>query len=109
MARRVYSRVFRKKISTLIKRLSGNNERERRAFEEPEKVDKEDNSFLSKKIGETIKGFNGGNDYLYSYYRYLDRFHTEPLDMKSLLEFMEYETIDTKIKTLVQNVGEKNG
>jgi hypothetical protein len=109
LACRVYSRVFSKKISSLIKRLSGYDERERRAYEEPEEVDKEDTSYISKKIGEAIKEFNGGNNYLYSYYRYLDRFQTEPLDWKSLFEFMEYEKTDAKIKNLVQNAGENNG
>ena len=109
MACRVCSRVFRKKISSLIKRFSGDNERERRAFEEPEKEDLEDKSLLSKRIEDIVKDFQKGNDFLYSYYRYLDRFHSEPLDIKNLLEFMEYEAIDTKIKTLVQNAGENNG
>lgn len=106
MACGVYCWVLSKKISSLIKRLSGENERERRAFEEPEKIKVEKESYLSKGIEKLIHEFAEGNNYLYSYYKYLDRFHTEPLDWVSLFEFTEYEITEAKIKNLVQNTGE---
>lgn len=49
---------------------------------------------------ECIRGYKYGN-FLYLYYRYLDRFHTEPGSVKGLLEGIEYERIEGKKEKLI--------
>ena len=97
MACGVYSRVSWKKISTLIKRLSGSNERERRAFEEPEQVKEKKTSYLSKEIDRIISGYSHGS-LIYTYYSYMNKFHTEPLDWKNLFEYLEFDRLENEIE-----------
>lgn len=35
--------------------------------------------------------------FVYTFYSYLNKFHTEPSDWRSLVEYMEYNRIENKI------------
>ena len=100
LACRVYCRVLRKKISSLIKKYSGSSERERRAYEEEPEPSKGDN-FLDKLIKELIKKKFVHGDFVYSYYRFLDKFHCEPKDWKDLMEFTDYMNTDGAVHKLI--------
>ena len=39
---------------------------------------------------------------MFTYYRYLDKFHTEPLDIRDLFDFIKYNTVDNKISSIIQ-------
>ena len=47
--------------------------------------------------------------YLFTYYRYMDKFHVEPRDWESLFEFLSYSDIDSKINTSINQLRESNG
>ena len=101
MACRVYCELFIKKISSLIKRLSGENERERRAYEEPEESIK-DKSSLSIKIENIIKENYDSNAFVYTYYKYVDKFHVEPKDWRDLFEYITFDNTESLVNKVVQ-------
>lgn len=39
---------------------------------------------------------------LFTYYRYLDKFHCEPRSFTDLFDFMRYTEVDTSINNLIQ-------
>ncbi len=43
-------------------------------------------------------------DFIFSYYRFIDRFHLVPKDWGELFEFFQYESIDTKIKKFINTI-----
>ena len=100
MASRFCGRLFRKKISSLIQRLSGNNERERRAYEEPEQIKEEKEDYLGKEINKIIASFSYGS-FVYTYYAYMNKFNEEPKDWKNLFEYLEFNKLENKIKEIV--------
>lgn len=97
------SKVSGKKISSLIKRYSGNSERERRAYEEEPEKRNTGKDFLSDKVENLTRKFKYG-DFVFSYYRYLDRFKTEPDSMKALYEFIEYSNVDGEIQATIKEL-----
>jgi hypothetical protein len=101
LARRVYCRVLRKKISSLIERYSGSSERERRAYEEePERQNKSAN-VLDELVRKTVADkFNYGS-FVFTYYRFLDKFHVEPKTWAELMEFSNYLDTDSAVSKLI--------
>lgn len=96
---RVHRRVSWKKISTLIKKYSGNSGRERRAFEEEPEEKKQTNSIYEIDRKEAVESFKFGN-YVFIYYKYLSKFHVEPDSWAALFEFMDYAVVDNKIESV---------
>lgn len=54
---------------------------------------------LSTSISKYINEFGHGY-HLFMYYKYLDKFKTEPASWKDLYEFMDYNVCDMKIEEL---------
>lgn len=97
------SRLLRKKISSLIKKYTGSNEREKRAFEEPERKRRDKNKdFFSEAVSKKIKEFKYG-DLIYCYYRYLNTFHTVPIDIADLFEFTDFMDVENEVHKLIQD------
>lgn len=85
----------------LIKKYSGNNEQERRAYEEPEPESRDSQSFISKQIEEIVTNFKDGS-FVFTYYRFVDKFHVEPKSWSDLFEFLHYNETEAKIDKLIQ-------
>ena len=97
-----YSGGFIKKISSFITKLSGRNERERRAFEEAE-PDKKLKTSVNDSINDAIEDFGGY--LLFLCYDYLDNFKKEPMDFDDIFEYLEYKKLRRKILSQETNLG----
>lgn len=42
-------------------------------------------------------------DFVYNYYRFMDRFHTEPKTWRELFEFTSFISVDSGIKNIFMN------
>lgn len=51
------------------------------------------------------KFIHGG--YVYSYYRFLDRFHSEPMSWKELIEFTNYIETDDSVHKLINDLANR--
>ena len=84
-----------KKISTLVAEHTGSSERkEIRAYEE-KPVEKK--KYKKDKISELIEGSFPHSDFLYAFYKYMDRFKQEPQSFDDLFEFMDYMKTENRI------------
>lgn len=45
---------------------------------------------------------------MFTYYRYLDKFHTEPKEWKDLFEYLEYSSTEGEINKAVLEDKERN-
>lgn len=45
---------------------------------------------------------------MFTYYRYLDKFHQEPKEWKDLFEYLEYNSTDTEINKAIIADKERN-
>ena len=96
-----------KKISSLIERYSGKNERERRAYEEPEQGRAFNQDLISSSIEKATKNFKYG-DFTYTYYRFIDKMHTEPKTWGELFEFLNYLETEVKINKVIASFTKEN-
>lgn len=62
----------------------------------------EDSSVFSDKIKEITSNFKYG-DFTFIYYRFLDKFHTEPNSWGELFEYSDYIEIDSKINKIISD------
>lgn len=46
---------------------------------------------------------------LFTYYRYLDKFHCIPRDFTDLFDFVRYTEADSKINSLIQRESSRKG
>ena len=93
--------------------MSGENERERRAYEEPEEVKAKNSTFLEIQVQEKLGEYEDGM-FIYLYYKYLDKFHVEPKSWKDLFEYKRFTSLESEINSIVKSelnskLGEKNG
>lgn len=84
--------------------MSGENEREKRAYDEPEQV-KKDNGGLgvdtaNRIVSETFKY----GDFIYIYYKYLDKFHVEPKGFVDLFEYLNYNETISKVEGALESL-----
>lgn len=42
-------------------------------------------------------------DFVYTYYRFLDKFHSEPKSWRELMEFTDYVSTDSTINRLISD------
>lgn len=79
--------------------MSGENEREKRAYDEPEQVKKETGGIgvdtANRIVDETFKY----GDFTYIYYKYLDKFHVEPKGFVDLFEYLNYNETISKVES----------
>lgn len=84
--------------------MSGENEREKRAYDEPEQVKKEQGGIgvdtANRIIDETFKY----GDFTYIYYKYLDKFHLEPKGFVDLFEYLNYNETISKIEGALDSI-----
>lgn len=101
---RIYSRTFRKKISSVIARYTLNNDREKRAFEETENTGKKGkrDTYLEDKIAEITSTFKYGY-FTYLYYRFLDKFKVEPVSFDEIFESVEFLRVETETNAMITN------
>jgi hypothetical protein len=97
----VHCGVTRKKISSLIKRYSGENERERRAYEEEPEV--KDTNTGTSRIQEIVSKFEGG-EWVYICLRYMDKFHTEPVEWLDLFNYLSYTDVEADITSYLRAI-----
>jgi hypothetical protein len=60
-----------------------------------------------RKSGEIIGSFKYGS-FVYSYYAYLNKFHTEPRDWRSLMEYMEFNKTENNLSACYAEQAENN-
>ena len=58
-------------------------------------------------IKKTIKENFKFGDFVYTYYRFLDKFHSEPKSWNELLEFGNYTDVENKVHQLISAVMKK--
>lgn len=83
--------------------MSGNNEREKRAFNEPEKLKEQEGigTLTANKI--VSENFKYG-DFIYIYYKYLDKFHVEPKGFVDLFEYMNYNDTIIQVENALDSL-----
>lgn len=86
--------------------MSGNNEREKRAFDEPEKLKEQEEqegigTLTANKI--VSENFKYG-DFIYIYYKYLDKFHVEPKGFVDLFEYMNYNDTIIQVENALDSL-----
>lgn len=57
-------------------------------------------------IMDSVSKFADGN-YVFIYYRFLDKFHVEPTTWSDLFEYLHYNEVDSEILKLTQNMTEE--
>ena len=54
-------------------------------------------------IGKTVSSKFEHGSFVFTYYRFLDKFHTEPKSWLELIEFPNYLETDTSVKKIIND------